>query len=335
MSKRKTTAEFKQEVYNLVGNEYSVLGEYKTANTVIKLRHNVCNYEWDTTTPHRFLAKGARCPQCSKHIRMTLDSFKELVKNRTHGSWYVKESYIDHFRNNTKTTLIHRICGKPYEITPKSFKQNGIKCRYCQKVAKEKELLKANYKKEQSLINGITPAQYRQRKELAKKRQKTTEDFKKELYKLVGDEYTVLGTYTRSNKPIKIRHNKCGREYHTTRSHFIEGERCKCEHISKGEALVKSYLFEHGVEYQYAYVLFNGLHLDFYISAIHLGIEYDGIQHYKPRELFGGVKAFKNQKRNDLIKDKYCKDHNISLVRIPYTVRTIKGIDKILSEYIK
>lgn len=38
--RRKTTTEFKQEVYGLVGNEYTVLGEYKNERTPIALRHN-------------------------------------------------------------------------------------------------------------------------------------------------------------------------------------------------------------------------------------------------------------------------------------------------------
>lgn len=47
-------------------------------------------------------------------------------------------------------------------------------------------------------------------------------------------------------------------------------------------------------------------------------IELDGEQHYKPCEKFGGEESFQNLKENDALKDKYCKEHNIPLIRIPY-----------------
>lgn len=47
-------------------------------------------------------------------------------------------------------------------------------------------------------------------------------------------------------------------------------------------------------------------------------IEYDGEQHFKPIELFGGEKQFKIQVENDNIKNTFCKENNIKLIRIPY-----------------
>lgn len=47
-------------------------------------------------------------------------------------------------------------------------------------------------------------------------------------------------------------------------------------------------------------------------------IEYDGEQHYKLNEYFGGQKYFDILKRHDEIKNEYCKENNIKLLRIPY-----------------
>ena len=47
-------------------------------------------------------------------------------------------------------------------------------------------------------------------------------------------------------------------------------------------------------------------------------IEYDGQQHFEPNEYFGGQKHFNILKRHDNIKDEYCQDNKIKLVRIPY-----------------
>ena len=74
----------------------------------------------------------------------------------------------------------------------------------------------------------------------------------------------------------------------------------------------------------------NKLHLDFYFPKLNLAIEYDGIQHYTPIEFFGGEKALMEQKDRDKQKDKYCKNHNIKLIRIPYTNHTYKEIKEVL-----
>ena len=44
MRKKKTTEKFKEEVYNLVKDEYTVLGEYLACNKKIEMKHNTCGY---------------------------------------------------------------------------------------------------------------------------------------------------------------------------------------------------------------------------------------------------------------------------------------------------
>lgn len=47
-------------------------------------------------------------------------------------------------------------------------------------------------------------------------------------------------------------------------------------------------------------------------------IEYQGIQHYKPKSVFGGMSGLRKQQYYDMKKRQYCKKHNIKLVLIPY-----------------
>jgi hypothetical protein len=47
-------------------------------------------------------------------------------------------------------------------------------------------------------------------------------------------------------------------------------------------------------------------------------IEVQGRQHYHAVGKFGGAKALRRQKYNDLQKRKYCQQNNITLVTIPY-----------------
>ena len=49
-----------------------------------------------------------------------------------------------------------------------------------------------------------------------------------------------------------------------------------------------------------------------------LVIEFDGIQHFYSFEHFGGKEKFILRHKHDLIKNKYCFENNIPLIRIPY-----------------
>lgn len=58
--------------------------------------------------------------------------------------------------------------------------------------------------------------------------------------------------------------------------------------------------------------------LDIYIPSLKLAIEYQGEQHYRPIELFGGEKGFYNTIKRDLKKKQLCKKNNIKLIYWKY-----------------
>ncbi|MCW7512095.1 PDDEXK family nuclease [Leptospira levettii] len=58
----------------------------------------------------------------------------------------------------------------------------------------------------------------------------------------------------------------------------------------------------------------NGLELDFFIETHKLGIEYQGEQHVKPIDYFGGMKSFKNQIKRDIKKVNLCHQNKIRIV---------------------
>ena len=61
-------------------------------------------------------------------------------------------------------------------------------------------------------------------------------------------------------------------------------------------------------------------YFDFYLTDYNVLIEYDGIQHFEARESSWNTteNLLKTQKR-DQIKNEWCKNNNIPLIRIPYT----------------
>lgn len=72
------------------------------------------------------------------------------------------------------------------------------------------------------------------------------------------------------------------------------------------------------------------LPFDVYIDDLNICIELDGIQHYEPRSGFGNGKYFQKTQLHDKIKDEYCANKNIKLIRIPYT--EFNRIEEILIE---
>lgn len=88
--------------------------------------------------------------------------------------------------------------------------------------------------------------------------------------------------------------------------------------------------------YQKNPYVFNLLRFDFAIlnkEKIMGLIEFDGSQHFKPVEYFGGKEYFKLAKFRDQIKTKYCEDNNIPLLRIKYT--QFDDIETIVNDFLK
>jgi len=70
------------------------------------------------------------------------------------------------------------------------------------------------------------------------------------------------------------------------------------------------------------------LKFDFYLPKYNYCIEYDGQQHFKPLEFFGGIVQFKKNQTRDKIKNDYCKKETIKLVRVKYNDNILEKIKK-------
>jgi len=75
------------------------------------------------------------------------------------------------------------------------------------------------------------------------------------------------------------------------------------------------------------------LEIDCYNQDLRLGVEYDGIGHFKYTPFFHKNKeAFYNQKYRDELKNRMCKDNGIRLIRVPYTVKQEDIEDYLVNE---
>lgn len=101
---------------------------------------------------------------------------------------------------------------------------------------------------------------------------------------------------------------------------------CGCLYKSKGEMYIEEVLKENNINY-IPQKRFDDcrnkktLPFDFYLPDNNVCIEYDGSQHFSPVEYWGGEKRYNDLKINDEIKNQYCKDKGINLIRIPYTTK--------------
>ena len=109
-----------------------------------------------------------------------------------------------------------------------------------------------------------------------------------------------------------------------TRYHTLS---CGCRKNSKWETFIQRYLEENNVNFipqkTFPDCLNKNktchLYFDFFLVDCNTIIEYDGEQHFVPVKIWGGEEKLKIQQENDNIKNEYCKDKNITMVRIPYT----------------
>jgi hypothetical protein len=156
----------------------------------------------------------------------------------------------------------------------------------------------------------------------------------KEIHKDKNYDYSLIKMGTAHTK-IKIICPHHGIFIQSINNH-IRGQNCPFCDRSKGEEIIDNFLIDKNYDFikektfeecVYKRILF----FDFYLPEYNLCIEYDGEQHFKPIEWFGGEIAFKESLLRDEIKNKYCKDNDINLLRIPYTD---KNIIKTLEEYL-
>lgn len=123
---------------------------------------------------------------------------------------------------------------------------------------------------------------------------------------------------------------------------------CGCKRRSGGECAIAEILEKNNIEYLYDSDYFKDLILpsgglgryDFILldenRKPYRLIEFDGFQHFYPVDYFGGEDEFKQRQNSDQIKNKYAKQHNLPLVRIPYnitpTYENIMGNEYIINE---
>ena len=220
------------------------------------------------------------------------------------------------FEENSKIGL------DPTKLAPNSTLKANYKClnghKYIQKINSHTQGLRCPYCSNKALLSGYNDL-------LTRDPEGTKEwnyEKNKELRPDMVMPYTTKKVWWICPK---------GHDYEMAVSQHTLGYRCQVCNESKGEKIIDTYLREHNIKFkpQYTDDRCKNVHLLIFDFAILknnepiLIIEYDGEGHYKPIT-FGGcsketaIKNLESAKIRDKIKNDFCKENNIPMLRIPY-----------------
>lgn len=260
----------------------------------------ICKKHGEFKTTFSILtAKNSKhgCPKCSnennnKDKCLTKKEF--ILKSREiHGNKYDYSSMV--YKNTkSKIEIKCNICNNYIKLRAGSH-LNGHGCRYC---AIEKD---------------------------ANRKRKTTEEFIKEAKQLFGNKYDYSQVIYKSiRNKIKIKCIEHNFIFYQRPNHHLMGN-CGCPKCknNKNEEKIHNFLKHYNINYEIQKIFpecfyKNVLRFDFYLPDYNLCIEYDGEQHYKIVNYWGGEKGLKERQLRDSIKNEFCKNNYIKLLRIPY-----------------
>lgn len=148
---------------------------------------------------------------------------------------------------------------------------------------------------------------------------------------------TIVGTYIDQYTKIKYVCKICGHEGESLPNNLLRGGGCPECKMSNGEKKILKYLQDNTIKFKPQYTFTDcrnilPLPFDFYLPEFNICIEYDGEQHFRPVDFFGGEEGLEERQRNDIIKTQYCQNNNIRLCRIRYDQDVKQKLDEYLSE---
>lgn len=276
--------------------DYSLV-EYINNTTKVKI---ICPKHGEfEQTPKNHL-KGSGCKECGKikcidSRKITTEEFVIKSKEIHNDKYDYSNSVIDGVRNKVKIN-----CPEHGEFNQEAHKHlSGHGCKRCT-VINNPHFTKMN-----------------------------NEDFVSKSKEVHGDIYNYDNSiYNGSKEMVDISCKKHGAFKQYAGVH-MSGHGCPTCSQSKGEKEISRVLNSLNINFieqkTFSECLSEKtgrmLKFDFYVPSKNLLIEYDGEQHFKPIDFFGGEKEFAKRKSLDKIKNRYVIDSGFKLLRIPFYER--------------
>lgn len=226
--------------------------------------------------------------------------------NQVHNFKY-DYSLVDYINNTIKVTIICPTHGKFEQVASSHLR--GYDCKSCGNIKKNI------------------------------KNSSTHDQFIEKAIKIHGNKYDYSKTkYTDSRIKVIII-CKIHDEFLQKPNTHLNGYGCSKCNSSRGEDKIRNWLTSNNFKFEEQKIFSSYHRFDFYLPKFNLCIEYDGMQHFKPTS-FGSDQSMETKLKNlqviqqrDKVKNEYCLNNNISLLRIPYT--KLKNIEPILYKELK
>ena len=345
----KTTEQMQQELQNKF--PFLELAEdYKGANEKILIRCKDCGYEWKAI-PRSVLNSKHGCSKCklnqSKHERAKQNFLKKLdtekwefMQFNSPSDVMVKCKICGNIRHTTSDNILRfgckrcssRIQNEPFKLTTEEFITRARKI-HSDKYDYSK-VVYINYKTPVIIIcpeHGEflqTPNKHLSGHGCPKcaGRNWNTEDFIKKAREIHGDKYDYSKVkFAKMIEKVCIVCPEHGEFWQSPQVHLYM--KCGCPKCSQshGERIVSQILNNLGVTYNIQCHIQNPYNsnkfvVDFYLlyNNEQYIIEYNGEQHYRPVNFFGGEERFEKQVARDTDLAKYCLENNIHLITLEY-----------------
>lgn len=358
---KRNSKKFKDYLLNDLHGDFRLFGQYRGYNELVALRCTKCRFVIDNKTPLQF-KRNPLCPVCNEQVKQTEKSFIWRLQN-LYGNQYILLS--DFINVDTFVYLYHKDCGKVVRMRPTTL-LSGSGCHYCYGTDKlglveiyrrlhiisndlvlvkgesvkrkiEVRYISCGHKRE-STLRGIkaNPSCPICSKRLDRRLRALDFAENISIYGLVS----IRSEYVNQNHKIGVKCNNCGYEWDTNPNPLVSGHGCPKCHSSRGESMIAKVLDNQNISYEYPKKFKDLrakrlLHYDFYLPDYNVLIEYQGGQHYKPVNYFGGEKKFIKQQKYDQMKRNYAKENGYRLLEIPYTCYDIESIKGTINNFLE
>lgn len=346
---RRKSDDFSRDVEEKTNGKISALSHITKALDRVMFKCNVCGHIWEDTFQNIIRRLTDKCPQCYKtnipdrfkinYINKIKEYNLQLLEEYNGATVKVKhkclkcgsEFYVrpDRVRNSKgnicktcknfdKITTIEQYNNEIHKIFPKLeaygdftdiYSPVNLKCLDCGSVIYKKEA--------RSVLRGHGCQR------CSWNRKFLTHDEFVEKLSAINKNIIPVDKYIRNTEKIKLQCKLCGKTFSMRASAALNREGCPWCNRSKGENKIKEFFDEYGIEYipQFSFPeckYKKALKFDFYLPHQNMCIEFDGKQHYKSIKYFGGDEALQTSQKRDKIKETFCRQNNIKLLRIRY-----------------
>lgn len=271
-------------------------------NNTTKIKY-ICPLHGEKETAHRYIISGKKCRECSYMERKTRWDDK-------------KEERVEQLYQK----LVNKCAENGYELVTK---KNDIGT-YRSYIEYECPIHGLHRMKIGNLLSGKKCPDCQHQKCSERLRLSQSEVIS-QVEQCGGQILNPEDYINNSERNLEITCPRCGNIFTTSLVLFTQhgGQLCQdCyRKESIGENKIRKFLETHNIRFNPEH-WFNDcrdqwpLRFDFYLPEMNTVIEFDGEQHYVDNHYFDFV--YDTNKKHDAIKNEYCEQKGISMIRIPY-----------------